>query len=332
MSTLIVEISEILAVSKHPNADNLEIAKVKGWECIVKRGAFKTGDKCIYIPIDAVLPIALSEALGITQFLSKDRVKTVKLRGIFSQGLVIPLDYAPAGTPDIIGTDLREALGITKYEAPIPIHMSGEMAPEHPLFHKYTDIENLLNFPDVLKDGELVAITEKLHGTSFRAGYIDGEFMVGTRNTRRRETTPLDIYWTVSKLHNLPGITMQMPENTILYGEIYGKGIQKLWYGEQKPVVRFFDISINGKFLDFEGFMEFCEFFTLPTVPVLAEDLEWCDPAIKNLAEGESTLAGHVMEGIVIRPMVERYDNRVGRVVLKYINKGYLLKDYGDMH
>lgn len=331
ISTLIVEIAEILSVSKHENADNLEIATVKGWECIVKKGEFKPGDRCIYIPIDAVLPVELSDALGVTGYLSNGRVKTAKLRGVFSQGLVIPVAYTPTGMSDAIGTDLREALGITKYEAPIHIHMSGEIAPEHPLFHKYTDIENILNFPDVIKDGELMAITEKLHGSSFRASFIDGEFMVGTKNTRRRKIETPDIYWTASKIHNLSEITKLMPENTVLYGEVYGKGIQKLWYGEQKPTVRFFDVSVNGRFLNFEDFISFCKSYNLPIVPILAVNIEWCDPIIKSLAEGKSTLATHVREGIVIRPMVERYDNTVGRVVLKYINRDYLLKDYGDL-
>ena len=49
-------------------------------------------------------------------------------------------------------------------------------------------------------------------------------------------------------------------------------------------------------------------------------------------ARGTSTIASHIREGIVIRPMIERWDAKVGRVVLKRINEKYLLKDYGDDH
>lgn len=331
MSTLIVEITEITAISRHPNADNLDIAKVKGWECIVKKDAFKAGDKCIYVPIDAVLPMKLSDNWGVTDYLHNGRVRTVKLRGVFSQGLVIPISLLPSGASTLNGTDIKKTLGITKYEAPMPMRMLGETAPEHPFFYKYTDIENLLNFPNILYEKEAVVISEKIHGTNFRAGCINGDFMVGTKNVRRKESENPDIYWQIGRMFNLPTITKTIMGNVILYGEIYGKGIQKLWYGEPRPTVRFFDVSINGKFLDFFDFTEFCMKYHLPVAPTIAINTPWKE-SLKEFANKNSTIATHIREGIVIKPMKERYDAHIGRVIFKHINKDYLLKDYGDLH
>src|ERR1700730_1650712 len=102
MSSLIVEVCEIARLVPHPNADNLEIAVVKGWDCLVKKGSFKPGDKVIYFPIDSVLPLELSEQLGVTKYLKamrKDyvyegpplggRVGAAKLRGRVSYGLLM---------------------------------------------------------------------------------------------------------------------------------------------------------------------------------------------------------------------------------------------------
>ena len=174
MSSLIVEIVEIKEILDHPDADRLEIAKVKGWECVVGKGDLNQGDLVVYVPIDSVLPIELSDRLGVTKYLSKGRVRTAKLRGIYSQGLIINVKVLPE-LGDIIkkGEDVKDILGITKFiPPPPPANMSGEQRQKHPDFHEYTEIENIKNFPDVLVIGEQVSISEKIHGTNFRCGNL----------------------------------------------------------------------------------------------------------------------------------------------------------------
>ena len=341
MSSLIVEVVEIKEILEHPDADRLEIAVVKGWESVVQKGAHKPGDKVVYVPIDAMLPVELSDKLGVTNYLSKGRVRTAKLRGVYSQGMIINLEHLP--TPGFmehggrynLGDNVTEVLGITKYvPPPPPPHLSGKQRPQHPDFHTYTDIENIKNFPDVLQEGELVSITEKIHGTNFRSGMLrnqatgfdmDFELHVGTHNTNLVENSD-NTYWKIANMYNLQEI---LEPNMVIYGEVYGYGVQKLTYGLKTQDVGFFDLMVNGRYINTDDFKAFCKKYSLPQVPILYEG-PW-DKSLMDLANGSSTIAKHIREGIVIKPHVERYDRRVGRVAIKHLSEKCLLKDYGDL-
>lgn len=160
-SSLIVEVCDIKEIKEHSNADLLEIAVIKGWNCIVKKGEYKVGDVVIYIPPDAILPQPLIEKLNVANYLkgkNKDRVGVAKLRGEMSYGLIIPNEKNWD-----VGYNCTEDLGIIKYEPPVKTTI-GDAAPEDPMFHRYTDIENINNFPNLFKDGEEVVVTEKIDG------------------------------------------------------------------------------------------------------------------------------------------------------------------------
>jgi len=162
MSSLIVEVCKIDKVSSHPNGDYLEIAHIKGWNCIVRKDQYKKGDKIVYIPPDSILPVELAERLGVRNYLAgsnKDRVKCAKLRGEMSEGLVIDCED-PTWE---IKKDVKEILGILKYEPPIRA-TPGDGAPEDPFFDKFTEIENIKNFPEIFKQNEPLAISPKLNG------------------------------------------------------------------------------------------------------------------------------------------------------------------------
>ena len=326
MSSLIVEVVEVKEILEHPNADRLEIAKVKGWEVCVQKDTLKPGDWVIYAPIDSVLPIELSEKIGVTKYLSKGRVRTAKLRDIYSQGLIIDVDCFPDGYYYDLGDNVKDILGITKYvPPPPPLNMSGKQRKIHPDFHGYTDIENIKNFPDVLQEGELVSITEKLHGTNFRCANLDSEFHVGSHTINLVEN-PDNLYWKAAGMYCLKEILYQ---NMVLYGEVYGFGVQKLTYNLKGIDVGFFDLMVDGKYVNTDQFKTFCKEHNLPHVPILYEG-PW-DKSLMDLANGNSTIASHIREGIVIKPQVERYDRHVGRVILKHLSEKYLLKDYGDL-
>jgi len=187
MSKLIVEITPVLEVKEHDNADKLEILRVKGWDVIASKGAVSEGDHVVFIPPDAVLPQALHEHLSITKYCAElpkgygdadhferptaRRVKAARLRGKPSYGTIMTmssfLDYMKlvdkVNTTFFPGDDVAETLGITKWEPPVKV-IQGDVARDLPAFHKYTSIENWRNYPDVLRDGEQVVMTEKLHG------------------------------------------------------------------------------------------------------------------------------------------------------------------------
>jgi RNA ligase (TIGR02306 family) len=203
MSSLIVKVSQINKVIPHSNPEvhSLDIAEVEGWQCLVKRGSFKTGDKAVYFPPDTLLPVAVSDELGVTNYLDKGRIRTIKLKGEMSFGLVVP----PRNPNWEVGTDVAAEYGATKYMPPTPSEMlarSGktsakysDMLADHPLFWKYTDLENIKHYPGIIADGEEVIMTEKLHGCCHRLGIVYDEdsekplVCVGSRNTRRKPIT-----------------------------------------------------------------------------------------------------------------------------------------------
>ena len=345
MSSLIVEVCEIADVRVHPNADALELATIKGWQAVIRKGQFKNGDLVIYIPIDSMVPQTESDRWGVTGYLSKGRVRCARLRSEPSFGLLIDprteaehfgADESP---PFALGDDVAEFYGITKYEPPILIS-AGDAERPHPLFVAYTDIENLRNFPDVLQAGEEVIVTEKLHGTNSRVGLIEGELMAGSKGLRRKrpEEGATSLYWQPIAIPEVRTCLESLGEFTIdgrfpakdaqqivIYGELFGPKIQNLHYGVQQGTTgyRVFDILVNGKYLDWDDVRAIAEAYQLDLVPILYRG-PYSIEKIKELAKGNSTFSDHIREGVVVKPVVERLDPKTGRVILKYINDDYL--------
>ena len=335
MSTLIVEVSKIEKVREHPNADVLELAQIKGWQCVIPKGRYWAGDLVTYIPIDAVIPVEHSDRWGITKYLSNGRVRCARLRGEPSFGVIVDRDDRAWAE----GLDVAAFYGITKYVPPVKIQ-AGDAAPPHPLFVEYTDVENLRNFPDVLTEGEPVVVTEKIHGTNCRVAWIEGELMAGSMSVRRRRPDGAltdSLYWQpflgdgVQALLETLGRTHRQ---VILFGEVFGSKIQSLNYGRIGTLgYQAFDLLADGKYLDPADFESTCAEFGVPTVPVLYPgpyDLV----TVKALSEGDTTLgAAHIREGVVVKPVRERTDPKVGRVCLKYIGDPYLFaKNISDSH
>ena len=161
MSTFTVIVERVL-IYCHPQADRLEIAQVGDYQSVVGKGTFQTNDLVAYIPEQALVPQNLLAEMGLEGRLAgkdKNRVKAVRLRGVVSQGLCYP-----AREEWQEGADVTEALGITKWEPPIPTHLAGEVFNAGQNRTLKYDIENYRRFPDVLQDGEPVVFTEKLHG------------------------------------------------------------------------------------------------------------------------------------------------------------------------
>jgi RNA ligase (TIGR02306 family) len=161
MSDLVVEVCVIKKIKNHLGADRLEIARIKGWDCIVAKGAFKEGDTVVFIPPDSLIPKEIAERLGVINYLAgkqKNRVKTVKLRGEVSQGIIIPNEKKWP-----VGKDVADYYKIEKYIPPVRLQM-GDMGPEDAFFMRMTSIQNINNFPDTFQEGQMVAVTEKCDG------------------------------------------------------------------------------------------------------------------------------------------------------------------------
>jgi RNA ligase (TIGR02306 family) len=341
MSTLIVEVSKIDRVLPHPNADALELAHIKGWQCVVPKGRYAADSRVVYVPIDSVMPAGLSDRLGITKYLSNGRVRCARLRGEPSFGVVFDAD--DPSWPE--GTDVRERYGITKYLPPVR-PSAGEAETPHPLFVTYTDVENLRNFPGVLVDGEPVVATEKVHGTNCRVGLIGGaggEWMAGSKEVRRKRPADdaalaVNTYWfptTVPGVRALVEDAARAAGQVILFGEVYGSKVQNLAYGAVGTLgFVAFDLLVDGKYVDAGAFADRCAAFGVPTAPVVYRG-PFSLAAVRGVSGGRTTFAGadHIREGVVVRPSVERTDPKVGRAILKYLGDEYLLsKGISDTH
>lgn len=166
MSSLIVEVCEVLNVTPHENADKLDCIQVKGWNCIVGKGQYKTGDLVVFVPPDCVITDEIIEKYNLSYLKGNNRTGTIKLRGIISQGLILDL---PDGKYKV-GDDVSNVLGIKKYEQPEPKYNPRSnnnpvsKKRSNPFFAKYTDIENVKNYNGIFKNGDMVVISEKIHG------------------------------------------------------------------------------------------------------------------------------------------------------------------------
>jgi hypothetical protein len=168
------------SVVEIPGADNIELVLVNAWQAITKKGEYQVGDKVVVATMDAVIPEALSELMGVTNYLRKgQRVRTVKLRGMYSESLLIPFKYlAPKTLINNIkeGDDMMKILGVIKYEPPIKqVQLSSGRKikyRDNPNFGVYYKFPNLKNVPGMFTEEDRVEITRKVHGTNARYGIV----------------------------------------------------------------------------------------------------------------------------------------------------------------
>jgi hypothetical protein len=153
----------------------------------------------------------------------------------------------------------------------------------------------------------------------------------------RTVTDGSDLYWhplTLEPVANLIRETGKHCGSVTLYGEIYGPGIQGLAYGVEQGSYgyRAFDMKIDGKYLPWDDFHGRCTQYGVEHVPVLYRGPR-SNVNLAEVSEGQTVLMGsnpHMREGVVVKPLVERTDPRVGRVVAKYVSDTYLLSKTKD--
>lgn len=326
MQSLIVEIP---GFGKHPNADNLSITNIMGGACIFRTDSFNKGDKAIYIQIDSLLPDNWKENPRLS-FIKDQRIRASRLRGIFSMGMLIPLLDSEKDLP--VGTSMDGALGITKYEEKFYIeHREMERNPGITPVYK---VSNYRHHKDVLVPGEEVVVTEKIHGKSSQYFCYKDKNYAGSHYAFWKPNES-NLWWRIFDQYQLENVVKDCKNKYALYGEVFGHNVQDLTYGLKSGGVmwRLFDIYDleNQKFVDYdEEFLRINEDLNLPTTPVLYKG-PYNPELIESLRNGKSTLANQIREGIVIRPVKERFDNSVkyGRVILKLVGEDYLLRKNG---
>jgi len=347
VSDLLVSVLQVTDVKAHPNAERLEIVSAGGWEIVSGKDNYKPGDLVVHVPPDAMVPRPLAEQWGVAQYLSfKDpagsgRVKAAKLRGFVSYGFFAPNDSGAA-----IGANLMEHYSITKYEPPPPpVGMSaGQMARNHPLFHTYTDIQNLRNYRDQLDYCQDLVVLEKIHGTNSRIGWVKGEngleLAIGTHHTQRK-TEDCGLYGTpyVQYRAEFDRLAFAFGDvnSLIVFGEIYGAGVQDLHYGAMKEKgYRVFDIAVDGRYIEWSLLEHICAGAGLPIVPVIARG-QFTFEQLCGLAVGNTTMGdAHIREGVVVRPENNELfwgkgtmDPHPKRMIFKLISGDYLTRKGG---
>jgi len=188
---VLASIQIINKIEPIPNADRIEVATVKGWKVVTRKGEYKEGDKVIYCEIDSFLPeheafefLRKSSFKALPDGTKGFRLRTVKLRKQISQGLLLPLSILLNDKEYIVGDDVTELLGIIKYEPLVLAVLSGEAKGLFPGFLHKTDEERIQNIPEILVDEKesLFHITEKLDGClhySTRIMTSKGEIEIG---------------------------------------------------------------------------------------------------------------------------------------------------------
>jgi RNA ligase (TIGR02306 family) len=370
----VAKIDEIKAIE---GADNIEQAVIGGWNCIIQKNQYTEGGLVVVATTDAVIPQELSDAMNVTNYLRKGgRVRTVKLRGVYSECLIIPFIYAEKVTHPKAkwaeGADMMDVLKIYKYEPPaVQVQLSsGRKIKYHqnPNFGVYYKFPNAKNVSGMFTEEDEVQITRKLHGTNARYGivkkaklsfwdkvkkffrladaWIEYEFVYGSHNVEKGSDSQgfydTDVWRTVADKYKIKDILWSyvkqydnkvIGSGLIIYGEIYGPGIQKNYdYGLKEIEFAGFDIVVNGAYQStvYTQFL-YKDVLQLPHVDVLYYG-PWSQEVqdkytFNNNIEG--TKVPH--EGIVIKHV-----SGARNKVYKCINPDYLIwsekHDVGDSH
>jgi RNA ligase (TIGR02306 family) len=329
---------------------------------------FNEGEAVVFVPPNVIVPPELAEELKITNYL-KSRVDingdkvlvlhAVRLRGEASFGLVLPVKDKSWK----VGQEVSTEYGLYKYNPPVrPFSLTKQRtdaAPELPEFPRYSSSDNLrhykLLFEEFIAANKMdIVATEKIHGTNSGVGIVNGVLVARSNGYRRKDPTGLtpeeienskqrdqnetnsaysaNIWWYP---HSLPQIQTFLQEmgklhrSVIVYGEIFGPGVNNFKYGRTSIDYRVFDIMIDGKYLDFKDALSLCVTYNLPYVPILYIG-EYNFERIKELSQGKTTLADenskttNIREGVVIRPVKESYLPNIGRLTLKFVSDDYL--------
>ena len=320
---------------------NIELVTFEsiGWQCVAKRGEFQVGDKAVYIEISSIVPEhPVFEFLRARKF----KVKTIRLLGVLSQGLALPVSILKEfNVPENLalgdGDDVTEVIGVKRREEEEvfkianggPVRMfPTDIAPK-------TDEIRIQSMPHILREfvaaGEVVA-TLKVDGTS-STYFWDEEKGVVRVCSRNMEKLADDgsVYFLILKKY--PQIETFLRENPafVLQGEIAAPGIQKNRLGLKEPEFFAFNIynRVTGEYESHSKFEDIMAWYDIPKAPVV-----YCwacfDETIDSLlekAKGFYPGTTNHREGIVLRPYrEERFSYLLGgRVSCKVINNDYLL-------
>lgn len=332
MSTHEARVIRLPKFQVHPQADNLALVEIFGYTVVINKHQWKEGDLAAYIEPDYTVKISRPEFsfLDSGKGRERERITVKKLRGIYSQGLLVPVSEEQFKE----GDNALEALEIERYEPPMEYttKCDAEKGPEG-IYPKY-DVENWQKYKHLFKDGEEVIITEKIHGASSRFKFHNDRMYCGSRTQWKKEDSNSgNLWWNILKQNSWIEEFCREYPNLTLYGEVYG-WVQDLRYDHKPGQISFriFDIWDNriNQYMDYELIYEtFLKTRILNMiknwVPILFHG-PYSEKTVQILTDGRSEIASCIREGCVIKPVKERYKLETGRLVLKSVSNKYLEK------
>lgn len=340
MERKLVTVRRIVSIDPIPNADQIVLAKVDGWQSVIKKDSFNVGDLVFFAEIDSILPFApWSEFLRDKKNPEKPiRLKTCKFKGTLSQGVILPLSIIDNKAPIVEGEDYTQLLGVVKYNPPIPSNMNGKIKGNFPshIIPK-TDSERLQNLwkEEFLNEihGTLFVARFKEDGTSFTAFYHNGEVGLCSRNLQLDLSDSNNIYVQMFQKYNLENLFKMHNHNIAIQMEIVGPGIQKNKSNLSEKEIRVFDVyDIDSqKYFNYDDLAWFCRHHDLPQVKTLTDifvfdknkhNLEY----MLNMTKQVYDNTNNQIEGLVYTPIIEKHSFHMNsRLRFKVINPEYLL-------
>jgi RNA ligase (TIGR02306 family) len=305
---MLATVEVIKSITPHPNADALDFVEVLGYKCITKKGLYQVGDKVILIQPDTVLPDA--PWAEVYKKFSSSRVKAQKLRGEWSFGIVESLSLLTNPEKYVVGEEVSEILGITKYDPPLPEEIDAiGILPFNIRQTKEETYQNL-NLEEFIN--KQVDVTLKVDGFSISYYYYKGN--VGVLGRKYEIDSNADNLYTklcnnLNIFNKLEYYCKKNDVNLAIRGELYGPGIQKRKHNPHSKLdlgVKFYNVYLIDEY-EYAGlghqhyFRNVCEELGLPTVDIIESNVLLTPELINKYDEGLTEILGHPFEGVVIK-------------------------------
>lgn len=335
-------------IFKLENSDFLEVASILGWKCVVKKGEFKIGDKCVYIEIDSEVPRDNPHFSFLEKY--KYHVRTIKLRGQISQGLALPINILK--NDHEVGDDVSEELGVIHYEKPIPLKVMGMAKGNFPSYLcSKTDEIMIQSYPKMIEElhDQEYYMTVKCNGSSvsfishpiiinpllLKDTNINFDFHVCSRNISLKyweEKNKDNVFIRMAKKYNILEKLSNI-RNIAIQGEVCGPGIQgnDLQLKDHKVFV-FNVYNTEGQYYyNYDDMIHICKDLDLEPVPLIERGIwnknKMTIPYLLEKSAGLYDGTKNPREGIVIRPTKEMTSKIYGgrRLSFKVLNNEHLL-------
>ena len=341
----LASIQIIKDVKKLQNSDKLSIAYVLGWQVVIGLNQFKKGEKVIYIEVDSLLP---SDKEWTQPYKDKKfKIKTCKIRGELSQGLIVSLkclkehkdindnQYSDVEYNYKEGDNVTDFLEIRKYNDDSELNQELATTNLHsilfPLEYGFTktDEDRIQSVPEFIDkfQGHPYYATLKYDGMSatYFLNIIEAEskhinknhldFYILSRNKRRPYIKNNCSYSKIADKYNIKEKLLKLNANYAIQGEIYGPKIQnnKLKIKDIEFVVFSVFSKQDNKYLDYLDLIKFCKEQNLPMVETILEGncFKFKLDELKNLAKGNYPNTNNMREGLVFRTKIDWCNNNI---------------------